>query len=219
MKREGSDPGPESTLRAGPTGSRRPEPLLIVLSGPSGVGKDALLSRMRELGRPLHYVVTATTRPRRAGETNGVDYHFISPDEFQETVDEGGFLEWAVVYGSYYGVPKKEILSALSKGEDTIVKVDVQGAGAIKRILPEAVFIFLMHPSEEELERRLRSRLSEPPADLKLRLKTAEEETKSLPLFDYAVTNYEGRIDDAVSKIDAIVTAEKCRVKPRVVKL
>ncbi len=219
MKSEGADRSAEPSRGAGPTESRRPEPLLIVLSGPSGVGKDALLARMRELGRPLHYVVTATTRPRRAGEKNGADYHFISPDEFQKKVDEDGFVEWAVVYGNCYGVPKKEIVSALSKGEDTIVKVDVQGAGAIKTILPEAVFIFLMHPSEEALEGRLRGRLSEPPADLKLRLKTTQEEMKSLPLFDYIVTNHEGRLDDAVSKIDAIVTAEKCRVKPRVVKL
>ena len=155
-------------------------PLLVVLSGPSGVGKDAVLARMKELERPFYYVVTATTRARRAREKNGVDYHFLSPEEFQQMIDKGQLLEWANVYGNYYGVPKDEIASALSKGVDTIVRVDVQGAATIKRLLPEAVFIFLMPPSLKELEKRLRKRHSESSADLTLRLKKAKEEILSL---------------------------------------
>jgi len=193
--------------------------LLIVLSGPSGVGKDALLRKMKEQKYPFHYVVTVTSRPRREGERDGVDYRFISQREFQQMIDNGELLEWANVYGNYYGVPRKEISQALSKGKDVIVKVDVQGAATIKRILPQAVCIFLRPPSMEELERRLRQRHSESAKDLALRLRKAEEEMKSLPLFDHVLTSYQGKLDEAISQIQAIVTAEKRRVKPRVVEL
>lgn len=203
------------TKKAGKTS----RPLLIILSGPSGVGKDALLARMRKSGRPFHYVVTATTRPRRSREKDGVDYHFLSQKEFQQMIDRGQFLEWANVYGNYYGVPREEITSALSKGMDTIVKVDVQGAATIKKLLPQAVFIFLMPPSMEELKRRLRRRRSESPTDLALRLKAAKHEIQSLPLFDYVIISRQNKLDEVILQIDAIVTAEKCRVKPRVAKL
>lgn len=193
--------------------------LLIVLSGPSGVGKDALLRKMKEQKYPFHYVVTVTSRPRREGERDGVDYRFISQREFQQMIDNGELLEWANVYGNYYGVPRKEISQALSKGKDVIVKVDVQGAATIKRILPQAVCIFLRPPSMEELERRLRQRHSESAKDLALRLRKAEEEMKSLPLFDHVLTSYQGKLDEAISQIQAIVAAEKRQVKPRVVEL
>ena len=198
---------------------RNPKPLFIVLSGPSGVGKDVLLTRMKKLGRPFHYVVTATTRLQRKGEKNGVDYYFLAQEEFQQMVDKGQLLEWAKVYGNYYGVPRDEISKALSKGADVIVKVDVQGAATIKKILPQAVFIFLRPPSMEELELRLKQRRSESPIDLALRLEKAKDEIKSLPLFDYVITSHQGRLDDIISRIDAIVTAGKCRVKPRIVEL
>ena len=183
------------------------------------MGKDAVLARMKKLGRPFHYVVTATTRPKRAGEKNGVNYHFLSQKEFQQMIDRHQFLEWANVYGNYYGVPKDEVTSALSKGVDVIVKVDVQGAATIKKILPQAVFIFLMPPSMEELEKRLRKRRSECSTDLALRLERAEGEIKSLPLFGYVITSRQNKLDEVVSQIDAIVAAEKCRVKPRIVEL
>jgi guanylate kinase len=194
-------------------------PILVVLSGPSGVGKDAVLARMRKLRRPFHYVITATTRPKRAKEKNGVDYHFLSRKEFQQMIDKHQFLEWATVYDNYYGVPKDEITSALSKGVDTIVKVDVQGADTIKRILPQAVFIFIMPPSVEELEKRLRKRRSESSGDLALRLEKAKGEIKSLPLFDYVITSRQNKLNDVVAQIDTIVAAEKRRVKPRIVEL
>jgi len=174
---------------------------------------------MRKLGRPFHYVITATTRPKRAGEKNGVDYHFLSRKEFQQIIDKHQFLEWANVYDNYYGVPKNEITSALSKGVDAIVKVDVQGAATIKEILPQAVFIFLMPPSVEELEKRLRRRRSESSIDLALRLEKAKGEIKSLPFFDYVITSRQNKLDEVVSQIDAIVAAEKRRVKPRIVEL
>jgi guanylate kinase len=213
------DRNPETKLRTKRRGDRSSRPLLVVLSGPSGVGKDAVLARMRKLERPFHYVITATTRPKRAGEKNGVNYHFLSRKEFQQMIDKHQFLEWANVYGNYYGVPKDEITSALSKGVDTIVKVDVQGAATIKKILPQAVFIFLMPPSVEELEKRLKRRRSESSEDLALRLERAKGEIKSLPLFDYVITSHQNKLAEVVSQIDAIVAAEKCRVKPRIVEL
>jgi len=193
--------------------------LLIVLSGPSGVGKDALLKKMKEQKYPFHYVVTVTSRPRRKGERDGVDYHFISQQEFQQMIDNEELLEWANVYGNYYGVPKREISQALSKGMDVIVKVDVQGAATIRRISPQTVFIFLRPPSMEELELRLRQRHTESARDLAVRLRKAEEEMNSLPLFDHVLTSHQGKLDEVISQVQAIVTAEKRRVKPGAVEL
>lgn len=194
-------------------------PLFIVISGFSGVGKDATLDKMKKVGFPFHYVVTATTRPKRPGEKDGVDYHFLSEDKFRQMIKTNQFLEWAKVYGNYYGVPKREIEEALRQGQDTIVKVDVQGAATIKQILPEAVFIFLMAPSTEELANRLKQRHGLHSEDLDLRLSKAREEIESLPLFDYVVVSHTDDLDLTVTQINAIVTAEKCRLKPRVVRL
>jgi len=213
------DRGFESNIRAKRKDARNSQPLLIVLSGPSGVGKDAVLARMKRSERHLHYVITATTRPKRAREKNGVNYHFLSRKAFQQMIDKHQFLEWANVYDNYYGVPKDEITSALSKGVDTIVKVDVQGAATIKKILPQAVFIFLMPPSMEELEKRLRRRRSESSEDLAIRLERAKGEITSVPLFDYVITSHPNKLDEVVSQIDAIIAAEKRRVKPRIVEL
>ncbi|MBA7687687.1 Guanylate kinase [subsurface metagenome] len=192
------------------------KPLLIVLSGPSGAGKDAILTRMKELGCPLEYITTVTTRPQRANEKDNVDYHFISSTErFQEMISRKELLEWANVYGNWYGVPSQPVKQALEKGQDIIVKVDIQGAATIRKILPQALFIFLTPPSMEELTIRLNQRHTESAFDLALRLKTAEEEVEQLPLFDYVVVNKPNEIDLAVSDIKAIITAEKCRVIPR----
>lgn len=194
-------------------------PLLVVLSGPSGVGKDAVVARMRELKRPFYYVVTATTRPCRSGEKDGVDYHFLAQEEFQRMIAAGKFLERAKVYGNYYGVPRDEIAQGLSRGMDVLVKVDVQGAATIKKILPQAVFIFLTPPSMRDLERRLKQRHSESSAELGLRLAEAGKEIENSSFFDYVVTSHHGELDEIVSEIDAIVTTERCRVNPRNVAL
>ena len=195
------------------------KPLLLVLSGPSGVGKDAVLNRMRELHYPLEFITTLTTRPRRASERNHIDYHFVPPEKFQTMIEHNELLEWANVYGNWYGVPKKPVKQALEEGRDTIVKVDIQGAAAIRKILPQAVFIFLMPPSLEELMLRLKLRHTETSFDLAVRTKTAEEEIKQLPLFDYVVYSWQHEIGRAVTDIEAIITAEKCRVTPREVVL
>ncbi len=194
-------------------------PLFIVLSSPSGAGKDAILNRMKELDYPLKYITTVTTRPQRATERDDVDYHFVSRERFQEMISNNELLEWANVYGSWYGVPKQPVEQALSRGQDSIVKVDIQGAATIKKILPQAILIFLMPPSMEELVVRLKQRHTEPPSDLALRIKTAEEEIKQLPLFDYVVVSQRDKVDLAVSDVKAILTAEKCRVTPREITL
>ena len=189
-------------------------PLLIIISGPSGSGKDTVLTAMKESGCPLEYIVTVTTRPQRDNERNNLDYHFISTERFQEMIKHKEFLEWAKVYGNWYGVPKQPVIQALDERQDIIVKVDIQGAATIKKILPQAVFIFLVPSSMEELLARLKQRRTESPLDLALRTKTAEAEVKQLPLFDYIVVNKHGEIDLAVAEIKAIITAEKCRVTP-----
>jgi len=194
-------------------------PLLIVLSGPSGVGKDAVLARMRALGYPLEYITTVTTRRQRIRERNNVDYHFVSTEQFQEMIARNELLEWASVYDNWYGVPKQPVKQALNKGRDTIVKVDIQGAATIKKILPQAVFIFLMPLTMEELITRLRQRHTESSFNLNLRIETAEEEIKQLPLFDYMVINRQDEINLAVSDIASIITAEKRRVTPREISL
>jgi len=194
-------------------------PLFIVLSGPSGIGKDAILTRMKESDYPLEYITTVTTRPRRAKERDNVDYHFVSVENFQEMTAGNELLEWANVYGNWYGVPKRAVKQALDKGQDIIVKVDIQGVANIKKILPQAIFIFLTPASMEELAIRLEQRQTESPSDLALRTKTAEKELEQLHLFDYIVVNKQDEIDLAVSEIKAIITAEKCRVTPREITL
>ena len=187
---------------------RRP-PLLIVLSGPSGVGKDAVLSRMREQSKPYHFTVTATTRPRRTNETNGVDYIFLSGERFHQMIESEDLLEWAEVYGHLYGVPKAQVVGALREGQDVIIKADVQGAATIKKLAPDAVFIFLTAPTMADLADRLRLRMTESTEALQLRLSTAEAEMREASKFDYVVTNQQDRIDDTVREIEGIVARER----------
>jgi len=192
-----------------------PKPLLIVLSGLSGGGKDTILTGLRQSGLPLEISVSVTTRARRPDEKDGVHYHFISNARFQELIDTNQLLEWATVYGNRYGVPREPVRQALQCGKDVIVKIDVQGTATIKKILPQAVFIFLATPHLEELEKRLKQRRTETPAELELRMKTAREELEKLSMFDYVVINQPGKVDHAIADITAIIAAEKCRVKPR----
>jgi guanylate kinase len=194
-------------------------PLLIVVSGPAGVGKDSLLKRMKELGYPLHFVVTATDRPPRPGETHGVDYFFLSTEEFLRMKREGELLEHAVVYGQHKGIPKRQVRDALASGNDVIMRVDVQGAATVRRIAPEAVLIFLTASSEAELEARLRRRATDSPEQLDLRLSKAREEMERLEEFDYVVINREGELDRTVAQVAAIIEAEHCRTRPRIVRL
>lgn len=190
-------------------------PLVFVISGPSGVGKDAILNRLKERAYPFKFVTTLTTRKKRPTEKHQVDYIFVSLDEYKALQDNNGLLESALVYGNWYGVPKGPVKEALAQGRDTIIKVDVQGAANIKKILPEAILIFILPPSIEELSKRLCQRRTESAEDLSLRLKTAEQELLQIDSFDYLVLNPCDAMDKAVEDILAIVRAEKCRVKTR----
>jgi guanylate kinase len=194
---------------------RPAQPLLVVLSGPSGVGKDSILMRMRDIGFPFHFVVTATSRAQRPGERDGYDYHFVSKERFEEMIARGELLEWAEVYGHYKGIPKSEVVQALQSGRDVILRIDVQGAATIKRLAPDAVFIFLAPGSFDELHNRLQWRRTEPPDQMEQRLAMARREMDALDTFDYVVINREDHLDDAVGQIRNIMSAEKQRVHPR----
>jgi guanylate kinase len=196
-----------------------PQPLLIVISGPSGAGKDTVLQRMMERGLPLHFVVTATTRAKRSGEVHGKDYFFVSNDEFARMIEADELLEYAIVYNDYKGIPKQQIRNALDSGKDVIMRVDVQGAATIRKIVPEAVLVFLTTESEEAMVRRLETRKTETPEGLNLRIATARQELKRIGEFDFIVVNHEFHLDEAVDTIQAIITAEHHRTKPRKVSL
>jgi len=194
-------------------------PLFFVLSGPSGVGKDAVLTLLKSTESRIRFIITVTTRPRRPSETDGIDYRFTTQADFEDLLSRDELLEYANVYGNWYGVPKQAVRDALKEGRDAMVKVDVQGAATIKKIIPEAVFIFLMPPSLEELGNRLRRRYTEKPPELDIRLKAAAEEIKRCGEFDYVVMNNSGGLKQAAADIRAIITAEKCRVIPRHISL
>jgi guanylate kinase len=196
-----------------------PPPLLVVISGPSGVGKDSVLNRMRELNFPFHFVVTATSRAIRPGEVNGYDYHFVSVERFEAMIHEEELLEWATVYGQYKGIPKFEVRQAMASGRDVVLRINVDGAATVRRIAPEAIFIFLAPGSLEELQQRLRQRRTENQAEIESRLAAAASELAQVEQFDYVVINREGQLDEAVAQIGAIILAEKQRVFPRQVRL
>jgi guanylate kinase len=195
------------------------EPLLIVISGPSGVGKDTVIQRMKERDLPFHFVVTATTRPPRPTEENGVDYYFVSKDEFAEMIEQGELLEYAIVYNDYKGIPKQQVRRALGTGKDVVMRIDVQGAATIREICPEALLIFLTTQDEQEMVNRLLERKTETPEGLKLRIATARQEMRRIHEFDYVVVNPELQLDEAVETILAIIRSEHHRVSPRKVTL
>jgi len=196
-----------------------PKPLLILLSGLSGAGKDTVLDGLRKSKLPFYISVSATTRAPRAGEKEGVDYNFVTKKRFQEMIDANELLEWADVYGNLYGRPRGPIKEALEKGQDVIVRIDVQGAAAYKKLLPGAVAIFMAAPSIAELETRLKKRKTETPEQLELRLKTAEKELNQLHIFDYVIINRENEAERTIAEVQSIMTAEKCRVNQRELKL
>ena len=192
-------------------------PLLVVVSGPSASGKGTLLAGLRELDRSWHFAVTATTRPMRDGEVDGEDYIFLDVDTFLRMRERDELLESAQVYDRWYGVPRQQVRDPLIAGRDVILEIDVQGAATIRNIAPEALTIFVMPPSMEELRQRLAGRGTEDEAAMQRRLDEASVELARVNEFDYRVVNRNGESGDAVREIDAIITAEKCRVNPRLV--
>ena len=184
-------------------------PLLVVITGPSGVGKDSVLSRLKALHRPYHFAVTATTRPPRPEETDGVDYFFLSDQRYDEMLAQGEFLENATVYDYRYGVPKPPIREALAAEKDVVVRTDIQGARYIKSVCPGAVTVFLLPPSGDELEWRLRTRATDTPEQLDLRLRTARDEMAAADEFDHTVVNDD--LNACVDQIERIFAAERSR--------
>lgn len=202
-----------------PEYGQKPQPLLIVISGPSGVGKDTVLQGMKDRNLSFHFVVTANTRPRRADEVNGVDYFFVSKAEFAEMIENDELLEYAVVYDDYKGIPKAQVRQALESGKDVVMRLDVQGASTIRKLAPEAVLVFLTTSSEEELVKRLQRRETDTPESLKIRIATARKEFTRIEEFDYLVVNRENELENTVDTILAIIEAEHHRVVQRKVTL
>ncbi len=187
-------------------------PRLIVISGPSGVGKDTIIDRMRALYPEMFFAVTATTRARRPGEIDDIHYRFLTRAEFEGLLAASEFVESAEVYGNLYGVPRSPIRQALGRGQDTVVKVDTQGAQTFRGLAPGGIFIFIAPPSIGELARRLRARKTDGDEALMRRLRTAQRELATVEHFDYVVFNESDREDATVAQIMAILTAERCRL-------
>ena len=196
-----------------------PEPLLIVISGPSGVGKDTVVMEMKNRRLPFHFVVTATTRPPREREVHGVDYYFFSKSEFADMIEHEELLEYAFVYNDFKGIPKSQVRQALNSGQDVVMRLDVQGAATIRELCPEALLIFLTTDSEEELVERLIARKTESEPELKLRIATARRELRRVKEFDYVVVNRDDQLNQTVDRIEAIIQAEHLRVNHRKVTL
>ena len=197
----------------------KPNPLLIVISGPSGVGKDSVVQRMKERGLPFHFVVTATTRARRENEVHGKDYWFVSKDEFARMIEENELIEYAIVYGDYKGIPKFEVREALASGKDVVMRIDVQGAESVRKLAAESLLIFITCEGEDELERRLRERKTETADSLSLRIATARKELQRIEAFDYVIVNEDFHLDDTVDKVRAVISAEHLKVQQRKVTL
>ena len=186
-------------------------PIVIVLSGPSGVGKDAVLARLRERGADFAQPVTMTTRAPREGERDNVDYVFVTPDEFRRQLGAGELLEHAEVYGKHYGVPRSQVRRALESGRDVLMRVDVQGAATLREALPGAVFVFLVPDDLAQLERRLLERPGAVAEEVRRRIETCERELEHQPQFDHVVVNVDGDLDAAVDQLLAIAAEERAR--------
>ncbi len=192
-----------------------PEPLIIVISGPSGVGKDSVLKGLQARNLPLHFVITVNTRKRRVDERDGVDYFFITRERFAEMVANDELLEHTQVYDDFKGIPKEQIRQALASGKDVVLRLDVQGAATVHSLCPEAVLIFINPGSEAELVSRLTGRHTDTPESVKIRLDTAHQEIGRVREFDYLVVNHDGRLEEAVDNIVDIINAEHHRVNQR----
>jgi guanylate kinase len=190
-------------------------PLIIVISGPSGVGKDTVITQLKERNLPFHFVITVNTRPKRDNEVEGRDYFFVTHDRFAQMIENEELLEYAYVYNDYKGIPKEQVRQGLNSGKDVVLRVDVQGAATIRRYHPEAVMIFLAPLSEDELVKRLELRRSETSDEFNLRIAMARQEIKRINEFDYVVVNRNDYLEETVDSIVAIIRAEHHRVQQR----
>jgi guanylate kinase len=187
-------------------------PLLIVFSGPSGVGKDTVIQQLRQRTTDVQFAITATTRPIRPGEIDGLSYYFVSQREYDKMLDRGDLLAPAEVHGNWYGAPLDKIRQALASGKDILLKIDVQGAMQVRRRFPQAVFIFLAPVSFEDLVERLEQRKTEFGAELERRISDARFEMDQMPRYDYVVVNRDDDLASAVESVACIITAERLRI-------
>ena len=183
---------------------------LIVVSGPSGSGKDTIVGKVLENDPNVWLSVSATSRKPRKGEEEGINYYFIDREEFEKRIEDNYFLEYAEYAGNYYGTPKEKILEKLDKGFDVVLVIEIQGAQKVKELVPEALFIFIMPPSEKELLKRLSNRKTEDKDKILERFNIAYKEINEVTKYNYVVVN--DKVEEAVSKVEAIIKAEKCRV-------
>lgn len=190
---------------------------LLVVSGPSGAGKGSISKRIVEEVEDLIYSVSMTTRAPRADEIDGKNYYFVSHAQFEQTIIEDGFLEYAKVYGEYYGTPKSKVMEYLEEGKDVVLEIDIQGAMNIRKSYPKGVLIFILPPSMAELRKRITGRGSETKGDIELRLGEALKEIAYIDKYDYCVVN--GDLDEAVSRVKAIIIAEHSRVEEDIYEL
>jgi guanylate kinase len=185
---------------------------VFIISGPSGVGKDSVIEKLRDVYPDARYVVTATSRGKRPGEIDGVHYLFLNRGEFEQQIEAGDFIEHALVYGNLYGVPKRPILAGLANGQHVIIKVDVEGAATLRRMISNTVSLFLLPETMKALHERLRDRQTEDPDAVMKRFTTASHELQRAHEFDYLVFNEAGKLDEALNNIVAIIEAEQRRV-------
>ncbi len=210
-------PPPDASPEEDPTEKRMtfPNPLLVVVSGPSGVGKSTIVAHLGREHPQVVPIVTATTRPRRPGEINDVHYHFLPASEFEALRTQGGLLESANVHGYWYGTPVQQVRGILAAGRDAILTIDPQGASSVRQLVPDALLIFVMPPSIEDLDARLAGRGSESPESLAIRLRNAKHEMASSEDYDYVIVNETDRPEEAAERIWEIIQAEARREPPR----
>lgn len=180
--------------------------LLFVLSGPSGVGKGSVCAKLLAQEKEMYFSVSDTTRPPRQGEVNGIDYSFITKEQFLTNIDNNGYLEWAEVYGNFYGTPKASVENNIANGIDTLLEIDTQGASIIKEQFPDGIFVFIAPPDYETLESRLRGRATDSEETIRKRLNLFQEEIRKIPMYDYVIVN--DNIDTAVNTLRAVLLAE-----------
>lgn len=195
------------------------KPLMIIISGPSGVGKDSVLRALKKSHLPIYHVITANTRTPRPDEQEGIDYFFVSRQEFERMIANDELIEYSRVYDDYKGVPKSQIREALASGKDVVLRLDVQGAEKIKKLYPEAILIFIIPANQAEWHQRLGGRRHDQERDMDTRIATVKDELKSAGNFDYIVVNAQGKLDQAVQTIGSIITAEHHKPKTRSIKI
>ncbi|GCE20500.1 guanylate kinase [Dictyobacter kobayashii] len=193
--------------------------LLFVLSAPSGTGKDTVINALKKKGLDFHVVASVTTRAPRPGESEGNPYYFVNHEQFEAMIAQNELIEYAQVHGNWYGQPVQQIADNLQKGRDVLLKIDVQGAATVREKVPGAIYIFLVPGSVEELVERLAHRQTETEEERKRRLTDAQHELAQQEHYDYVIVNRQGRLSEAVERLQAIMQAEHCRTRPRYVQI